>query len=147
MGTLSEGFRLSSGTQVLGVQLDPWAQGTKYNSWLTFWWPVSLMLLLSVSPCRSSSLTHEKESGFSTALSFHVPSFSRDGLESLAYDSKGGACGWSSVGQCSGLVALMTVGMCPLKWYTHSPRAHFVTSGWPFSEQGVVHVWHQRGLL
>lgn len=50
----------------------------------------------------------------------------------------------------SGLVALMTVGMCPLKWYTHSPRAHFVTSEWPFSEQGCVHVWHadlQRGLL
>lgn len=90
------------------------------------------MLVLSASYCHSSFLMHI-ENGYSTALSLHVPSFSRDGLDSLVYNSKGERKWLSQHGSLSfpGPDALVTVGLglrIPPKLYTHDPRAHFVTS-------------------
>lgn len=142
MGTLLGGYRLSSGTQVLSTagprELKARSVGLAY--FLVTCGPSSCLFLQV--PAALLPLVHMEENGSSTALSFHVPSFSRDGLESLVYDSKGGRMWLAQHGSVffPGLVALVTEGVewgCPLKWYTHGPRAHFVTSEWPFSEQGA----------
>lgn len=56
---------------------------------------------------------HSEENGCPTALSLHVPSFSRDGLESLVSDSKGGRMWLAQHGSVvfPGRVALVTVGL------------------------------------
>lgn len=147
MGTLLGGYRLSSGTQELSTagprELKARSVGLAY--FLVTCGPSSCLFLQV--PAALLPLVHMEENGSSTALSFHVPSFSRDGLESLVYDSKGEGMWLAQHGSVffPGLVALVTEGVewgCPLKWYTQGPRAlspltPFVTSECPFSEQGA----------